>query len=114
MGLAAKPNDGVESSQTPKANETESIVELFDVPNSDRPSRRTRFPLELDEEKYICKCMQKYGDDYTAMFRDIKVNNMQYTKDHLRKMGARFLLLTPEQRRVEVPDKVKDLLPDSS
>jgi len=113
MGLAAKLNV-LDNNRIPKEIESESIVELFDIPDSDRPSRRTRFPLDVDEEKYICKCMHKYGDDYSAMFRDIKVNTMQYTETQLRKMGARFLLLTPEQRRVEVPDNVKDLLLDCS
>jgi hypothetical protein len=51
--------------------------------------------------------MAKHGDDFTAMFRDIKVNNMQYTETQLRKMSSRFLLLDDEQRTVEVPQKIK-------
>ena len=35
---------------------------------------------------------------YTKMFRDIKINTMQYTEDKLRKMCSRYLLLDPEQR----------------
>lgn len=88
------------------------VIELFDVPDSDRPSRQTRFPLTKEEEEYMVKCMAKHGDNYTAMFRDIKTNNMQHTENKLRKMGARFLLLTETQRRFPVPNKVKPLLPD--
>lgn len=42
--------------------------------------------------------------------RDIKVNDMQHTENHLRKLGARFLLLNERERRVDVPDSVKHLI----
>jgi hypothetical protein len=115
MGLLARPNQ-LESNKDnyPAPEKEESVVELFDVPDSDAPTRRSKFPLDEEEEKYIAKCMAKWGDKYTSMFRDIKINKMQHTEVQLRKMGARFLLLTPEQRRVEVPEKVKPLLPASS
>lgn len=91
---------------------TTTIIELFDVPESDAPSRRTKFPLDPEEEVYISKCLQKWGDNYTRMFRDLKVNTMQHTEEKLRKLGARFLLLSPDQRQMEVPEKVKHLVPD--
>jgi len=93
-------------------NCTPNIIELFDVPESDVPTLRQRYPLVEEEEKYIARCMAKWGDDYTSMFRDIKVNNMQHTEQKLRKLGARFLLLSNEQRRVPVPENIRDLLPD--
>jgi hypothetical protein len=93
------------------------VIELFDVPDSDRRKQR-QFPLEEDEEEYIARCMGRHGADYAAMFRDIRTNRMQHTEAKLRKLGARYLLLTPEQRRVEVPDRAKPLLafpvPESS
>lgn len=114
MGLLARPNQLDQSKDTyPAAKKEESVVELFDVPDSDAPTRRDQFPLKEEEETYIAKCMAKWGDKYTSMFRDIKTNKMQHTEVQLRKMGARFLLLTPTQRRVEVPAKVKPLLPAS-
>jgi hypothetical protein len=115
MGLLARPNQ-LESNNVnfPAPEKEESVVELFDVPDSDVPSRITRFPLSEDDEKYIAKCMAKHADNYTSMFRDIKINKMQHTEVQLRKMGARFLLLTPQQRRVEVPAKVQPLLPAST
>lgn len=88
-------------------------IEVFDIPDSDIiiPSRRERFPLNEDEERYIVDCMSKYGDDYTKIFRDTKVNYLQHTEDKLRKMGARFLLLQSQQRRItDFPDKVKTLI----
>lgn len=118
MGLVARPNQlpkekvDHEETEATKTSPTKShVIELFDVPDSDRPSRRTRFPLTEEEEIYIARCMTKHGDNYTAMFRDIKTNNMQHTEHNLRKMGSRFLLLTAEQRRVPVPAKVQALLP---
>eukprot|EP00527_Entomoneis_sp_CCMP2396_P004975 CAMPEP_0198145984 /NCGR_PEP_ID=MMETSP1443-20131203/26677_1 /TAXON_ID=186043 /ORGANISM="Entomoneis sp., Strain CCMP2396" /LENGTH=121 /DNA_ID=CAMNT_0043809773 /DNA_START=186 /DNA_END=551 /DNA_ORIENTATION=+ len=116
MGLSALPNDlnNARKSTTP-LNQTEStVVELFDIPESDKPSRRSKFPLDADDEKYIAKCMTKWGDDYSRMFRDIKTNNMQHTETQLRKMGSRFLLLAASQRRLPVPEKVMDLLPGSN
>ena len=115
MGLLARPNKLVTkgtATDATAAPKKAHVIELFDVPDSDRPSRQTRFPLSKDEEEYMAKCMGKHGDNYKAMFRDIKTNNMQHTEERLRKMGARFLLLAEGQRRVPVPSKVKSLLPD--
>lgn len=109
LGLVAKPN---QASQAKPAGAPE-IIELFDIPDSDAPSYRQKHPLDKDEEEYIHKCMAKYGDDYAAMFRDVKVNTLQHTETKLRKLGARYLLLTPEQRRLQVPENVKELLPDN-
>ena len=84
----------------------------FDVPDSDpTTSYKARHPLTKDEEEYIAKCMAKHGDDFGKIFRDIKVNNLQHTETKLRKLGARYLLLTEEQRRVDVPENILHLLP---
>lgn len=119
LGLVAKPNDPSGSKSMDAGTRTTagsiaipSVIELFDVPNSEAPSLRKRFPLNRDEEQYMAKCMAKWGDNYEGMFRDVKDNVMQHTEDKLRKMGARYLLLTPEQRRVPIPDNIRDLLPD--
>lgn len=90
------------------------MIQLFDVPESDAPSLRTRFPLTEEDEVYIAHCMSIHGDNYTRMFRDIKVNKMQHTEEKLRKLGSRFLLLTPEQRRIAVPENVLSLLPEAT
>ena len=111
----ARPNgerNPVSNETNGEADSTPSVIELFDIPESDAPSLRNRFPLEEEEERYIAKCMAKYGDDYKSMFRDTKVNVMQHTEQKLRKMGARYLLLSSEQRRVDVPENVRELLPD--
>ncbi|GAX22104.1 hypothetical protein FisN_6Hh352 [Fistulifera solaris] len=108
LGLVAKPN---QQGQT-KPVGAPDIIELFDIPDSDASSFRQKHPLDKDEEEYIQKCMAKHGDDYAAMFRDIRVNTLQHTEQKLRKLGARYLLLTPEQRRLKVPDNIKELLPE--
>merc|ERR1712226_427070 len=113
MGLMALPNDlnNSRASSTPVDKTESTPVELFDIPESDKPSRRSRFPLDVEEEKYIAKCMKKHGENYPAMFRDIKVNDYQHTESHLRKLGSRYILLAPHQRRIPVPEKVLPLLP---
>jgi Ribosome biogenesis protein Nop16 len=122
LGLLALPNqksstDSIDTSGSLINNESNSssaVVELFDVPDSDGLTHRRRgtrlFPMDIEDEKYVVKCMNKYGDDYTHMFRDIKVNNMQHTEEKLRKLCTRYLLLTPEKRRVEVPEKVQNVI----
>ena len=92
------------------------VIELFDVPDSDGlcrdPNKVKQFPLSLEDEQYMIQCMNRHGTDYIKMFRDIKVNNMQHTEEKLRKLGSRFILLSPEQRHVpciEMPEKVQQL-----
>lgn len=118
MGLVAKPNERPGNADAMSAtasccddttNLKSCIVDLYDVPESDVPKIKA-FPLDKSEEEYIVKCMTKHGTDYKAMFRDIKTNSLQHTEAKLQKMGARYLLLTPEQRRVEVPERLKPVL----
>lgn len=114
MGLRAQPNAIMDNGSTQKtgtkAETGPSIIELFDIPDSDTPKQK-RHPLSLDDETYIAACMARWGDDYKRMFRDTKTNSLQHTEEKLQKMGARFILLTSEQRRVPVPDRVVHLLP---
>jgi hypothetical protein len=112
LGLVALPNNDLRRANNSTEKATQSVIEVFDIPESDAQGLRKRFPLEKEEEEYISRCMAKWGDDYKSMFRDIKVNSMQHTEQMLLKTGARYLLLTPEQRRVEVPDNIRELLPD--
>ena len=109
MGLLAKPNQDVKrpNEQLALDNNAPSVVELFDIPDSDSMKVRKEYPMSEDDQKYIAKCLKKYGTDYGRIFRDHKTNKMQYTETQLRKMGARFLLLSPEQRIVGVPEKAQ-------
>jgi len=91
-------------------------IELFDIPDSDtliipgKTLAMRMLPVSIEDQKYMRKCLAKYGDDYGRMARDIKVNDMQHTENKVRKMAARFFLLTESQLRVEVPEKVKHLM----
>mmetsp|Transcript_39057 Transcript_39057/g.94445 ORF Transcript_39057/g.94445 Transcript_39057/m.94445 type:complete len:167 (+) Transcript_39057:3-503(+) len=110
LGLLAKPNQDVKRPNELQGLDTSnapSVVELFDVPDSDSMKVRKEYPMSEDDQKYIAKCMKKYGTDYGKMFRDHKTNKMQHTETQLRKMGARFLLLSPEQRTVDIPEKAQ-------
>ena len=104
-----------------KPDETKA-VELFDIPESDNMSSggitmlpgknfaQIKLPVSIEDQKYISRCLKKHGDDYQAMMRDIKTNDMQHTQTKLKKMAARFYLLTEEQLRVEIPEKVRHLM----
>jgi hypothetical protein len=113
MGLLAQPNKG--ATKTPAEGDSVvkkvvTAIELFEIPDSDEMGKKAnKMPLNLEDQKYIAKCMSKYGEDYTSMFRDIKINKMQHTEAKLRKMGARFMLLSDVQRLVEVPNKLKNM-----
>jgi nucleolar protein 16 len=41
------------------------------------------------EKRFIEELIQKYGDDYDAMFRDIKLNIYQHTVAQLRKKSEK-------------------------
>ncbi|KAG9284649.1 hypothetical protein G9A89_004691 [Geosiphon pyriformis] len=43
------------------------------------------------EKAFARKCIAKYGDDYQAMFRDIKLNTYQHTATQLRKKCEKYL-----------------------
>ena len=114
IGLVGNPNSDMKNinpSNSIKAVTT-SVVELFDIPDSDElgQQQQKRRPINEEDQKYIAKCMSKYGDDYGRSFRDIKINYMQHTENQLRKLGARFLLLSPDERLVDVPKKVESLV----
>lgn len=105
IGLVAKP--GAAQVVVGKDNCSQNtVIQLYDIPDSDSLKTKTRIVMSENDQRYIIKCMAKHGDDYVAMFRDIKVNNMQYTETQLRKMASRFLLLDDEQRTVKVPQKI--------
>ena len=97
------------------------LIELFDIPDSDELQKQKlakREAMKIDDQKYICTCLAKYGMNYTKMARDTRgVNYMQLTQTQLSKLGSRFLLLNPNQIQLEdnnIPDSVKVLMHDDS
>ncbi len=117
--MALKSAQEKDHSLYTKSN-SKKAIELFDVPESDSMNGITmlpgktfaqrKLPVSIEDQKYIRKCLVKHGDDYHAMMRDIKTNDMQYTESKLKKMAARFYLLAKDQVKVEVPEKVKHLM----
>ena len=89
---------------------------MFDIPESDTmtiiPGKKftSKLPLNVDEQKYIARCLAKHGDDFKKMARDIKLNNMQHTEAKMKKMAARFFLLTTEQLRTDIPNNIQHLM----
>jgi hypothetical protein len=97
---------------TAEGGKAGTAVELFDVPDSDEIPKSTlrMLPVSIENQDYMVKLFAKYGNDYTRMSRDMKLNNMQHTVKQLQKIGARFLLLEGNDIRVEIPDSVKELM----
>ena len=131
MGLATSVNSTIDARDAfahayiKQPTDSSKAIELFDIPESDQLNNDSKkeittlpgktyaqrtLPVSIDDQKYIIKCLKKHGDDYTAMMRDIKVNDMQHTSTKLRKMAARFYLLSEEHIRVEIPDNVRPLM----
>ena len=101
-----------------------AAIELFDIPQSDtmkstdntitilpgKTFAQRKLPVSVEDQKYIHKCLEKHGDNYHSMTRDILTNDMQYTESKLKKMATRFYLLAGDQLRVKVPEKVRHLM----
>ncbi|CAG8637350.1 13301_t:CDS:2, partial [Ambispora leptoticha] len=52
----------------------------------------TRKTYQADGEiAFVRECIAKYGDNYEAMFRDIKLNTHQHTANQIRKKCERYL-----------------------
>ena len=123
LGLCSLPNAKVNNRGINNSEESSSTnipckaIELYDIPDSDIIPKKTRsqvmLPVSIENQQYMVKCFEKYGDDYARMAKDIKVNNMQHTENQLRKLGARFLLLNESQLRVEVPERIQHLMAKS-
>lgn len=115
IGLVGNPNADMRNGNVAKKIKPvtdKSVIELFDIPTSDDLSKKKPRPINEEDQNYIVKCLSKYGDDYGRAFRDIKINYMQYTEVQLRKLGARFMLLSPEERLVDVPENMKTSIID--
>ncbi|CAK4274748.1 unnamed protein product [Aphanomyces euteiches] len=73
--------------------------ELFDVPDSDVLSFRDKNHkkeanhMSEMEINYLRPLIEKHGEDYDAMARDIKVNNEQWTVAKLKRRCARLKLV---------------------
>lgn len=125
MGLQSSVNSAIDAranfalANVKPADDTK-VIELFDIPDSDKVNDITmlpgktfaqrKLPVSIEDQKYIRKCLAKHGDDYSAMTRDIKTNDMQHTEFQLKKMAARFYLLAEDQLKVEIPEKVRHLM----
>ena len=73
--------------------EAETKGHLFESVKPEERSRlRRKYHVTKGEADYLRRLIAKYDDDYTAMFRDIKLNYKQYTKNHLRRRCTRLKL----------------------
>lgn len=133
MGLNGTPNAsindrGLKDTNHSEANKNGAEIEVYNVAEftkivdetqnatltKSKKQKQKKLPLSLENQKYMIACMIKHGDNYTKMARDTKVNNMQHTEHVLTKMGIKFLNLTEEQRRVDVPESIQHFIDDAN
>jgi hypothetical protein len=115
MGLVTNVNGdsavAFTNSKQPIMDAAATAIDLFPVPDSDSMKKKDRLPMTAEDQEYIVKCMAKYGtDNYDAMFRDTRTNNLQHTREKLEKMAARFLLLNSNQLLIPaetIPDPIR-------
>eukprot|EP01118_Nematostelium_gracile_P012703 TRINITY_DN4679_c0_g1_i1.p1 TRINITY_DN4679_c0_g1~~TRINITY_DN4679_c0_g1_i1.p1 ORF type:complete len:191 (-),score=60.77 TRINITY_DN4679_c0_g1_i1:56-628(-) len=85
--------------QNPKEEEIVDLEEMENIPGL-KPGKETIFEelfpepapkpkkeekLSEEEQRYYKKLIDKYGDNYKAMSRDIKLNNYQHVESKLKK-----------------------------
>lgn len=81
------------------------IVELFDLPLGGvdlSVSGKPRAHVSPEDKIYLNKLMNKYGEDYGAMARDIKLNFKQHTRAFLARRCKRLLTYQKEHSTVKV------------
>ena len=85
----AAPGKRIEDAETISSTSGHIFEEVTKI-----ESRRIRrkHHVSKGEADYLRRLIAKYDDDYTAMFRDIKLNYKQYTKNHLRRRCTRLKL----------------------
>ncbi|DAZ93520.1 TPA: hypothetical protein N0F65_002446 [Lagenidium giganteum] len=115
IGLQADPNSHQALKESIQgADKALDEPEFFHVPDSDflneRNHRRPEHHMSEDEISYLRKLIAKHGEDYKAMERDIKVNNMQWTENKLKRRCARLALLDAKviQQQTAADDEDED------
>eukprot|EP01122_Echinamoeba_exundans_P002768 TRINITY_DN12752_c0_g1_i1.p1 TRINITY_DN12752_c0_g1~~TRINITY_DN12752_c0_g1_i1.p1 ORF type:complete len:191 (+),score=48.62 TRINITY_DN12752_c0_g1_i1:34-573(+) len=74
--------------EIPVARGTKKLIEKLDVPEAAPPKEKY---LGVRERHYWKALYKKYGSNYGAMERDMKLNNKQYTKKQCEKKIALLL-----------------------
>ncbi|TYZ59226.1 hypothetical protein PybrP1_002234 [[Pythium] brassicae (nom. inval.)] len=99
LGLQADPNSyqALKQSIAGAEGALDDEPRLFHVPDSDflseRNPRRPENYMSEEERKYLRPLIAKHGEDFKAMERDIKSNNMQWTATKLKNRCARLVLV---------------------
>ena len=63
----------------------------------DDTNPRRKVMSEYDQQ-YVVRCIEKYGDNYVKMARDIKVNDRQLSEHQLEKMCAKYSKISKERK----------------
>mmetsp|Transcript_12959 Transcript_12959/g.11741 ORF Transcript_12959/g.11741 Transcript_12959/m.11741 type:complete len:173 (+) Transcript_12959:46-564(+) len=64
------------------------------------PSNPKRRKMSEFDQKYIKDNIEKYGTNYKAMERDIKLNYFQYTEQKMKTLCEKFVNLTDKDRLI--------------
>lgn len=88
----AAPGKRIEDVPVPKEDDSSHMFADVKPEEPGQSRLRRRFHVTKGEADYLRPLIEKYGEDYTAMFRDIKMNYKQHTKKHLRRRCVRLHL----------------------
>ena len=113
LGLDPDPNNsrkkrgivGADGEQLIQNKVATAFMGFATIPQSSQfqdKNVKRRIMSEIDQV-YIKNLMTKYGDNYKAMERDIKLNYNQLTEQKCKTMSEKFLNLDGEQRLVAYP-----------
>ncbi|CAH0473479.1 unnamed protein product [Peronospora belbahrii] len=116
LGLEANPNAYTALRESVKGVdgtfEALDKATFYEVPDSDflgeRNPKRVANYVSKEEAKYLRQLIAKHGKDYTTMARDIKINNMQWTEQKLRRRCARLALMDANVIRKSQEEEAQD------
>ncbi|CAH1399015.1 unnamed protein product [Nezara viridula] len=118
MGLVYDPNKSIKiPSNKPKSKKTEPETSVIpekthvvrDLESEAKAPRERNFKLPKNQVDWLCKCLDKYDDDYEAMAKDRKLNIFQYTKNQLRSKIKVFKSI-PEQYEEYISKKQQNVV----
>lgn len=107
FGLDADPNHFNRRSQPViggSQKKNAAFMGFAVIPESDdlREKNPRRRKMSEHDQKYVVNCINKYGEDYKKMERDMEINSQQYTEAKMKNLCGKYLSLGDHERLVNV------------
>ena len=87
--LSQEEQSDEEEVVVPAKSQKPDLVEVFGI-RADAKFVETPNKLNCDDVSMMRQLIKKYGDNFKAMFKDIKLNFMQYSKGQLKQRYKAF------------------------